>query len=83
MPDMPKYQRPFQVWALKIADIVPPSDFAGTMLIPADAAYSPFPVTAEFVQTCAPKPGGYFVVYASGYQTFMSAADFEAAYTPA
>jgi len=80
---MPKYQRPFTVWALKIADIVPPSDFSSTLLVPADAGHSPFPVTAAFVQEFNPKPGGYFVTYTSGYQTYMSAADFESAYSPA
>lgn len=82
MPDMPKYQRPFNVWALKIADVLPPTDFTGAMLIPADPTYSPFPVAAGFVQEFRPKAGGYFVVYASGYQVFMPAADFEAAYSP-
>jgi len=79
--NMPQYSRPFTVWALKITAVVPPSDFAGTMLVPADAGYSPFPVPAQFVQDFAPAAGDYFVVYASGYQTMMKAADFEAAYT--
>jgi len=81
MPQMPQYQRPFTVWALKIADIVPPSGFSGSMLVPADATYSPFPVTNDFVQQYQPTAGGYYVLYSNGAATWMSAKDFEPAYT--
>lgn len=79
---MPKYTRPLEVWALKIADVVPQSDLGPTMLVPEDATQAPFPVSAEFVQKNAPFAGGYFVTYTAGYQTFMTAAQFEAIYTP-
>lgn len=79
--NMPQYSRPFTVWALKIADVVPPSGFTGALLVPVDQAHSPFPVPDTFIQQFNPQQGGYFVVYASGYQTWMKAEDFEASYT--
>lgn len=78
---MPKYTRPLEVWALKIADVVPQSDLGPTMLVPEDPTQAPFPIGADFVQRCAPAPGGYFVTYQGGYQTFMPAAQFEAIHT--
>jgi hypothetical protein len=40
-------------------------------------------VSAEFVEKHDPVAGGYFVVYADGYQSFSPAAAFEGGYSPA
>jgi hypothetical protein len=77
---MPKYERPFTVWALRIAEILPPAGFEGSMLIPADPERSPFPVTNDFIAKYKPEPGGYYILYANGYQTYMTAEQFEATY---
>jgi hypothetical protein len=39
-------------------------------------------VSAHFMIKHKPEAGGYFVVYADGYQSFSPAAAFEAGYTP-
>jgi hypothetical protein len=50
-------------------------------IVPVDEGFAPFPVSGEFMAKHKPQPGGYFVVYADGYQSFSPAQAFEEGYT--
>lgn len=76
---MPRYQCHKQVWALKIQSIE--SRGNGATITPEDPGYGPFEVSEEYVTKHDPKAGGYFVVYADGYQSFSPAEALEGGYT--
>jgi hypothetical protein len=79
--EMPRYKCHKQVWALKIADLKPRHPDDGTLLLtPANAAYAPFVLDAEYVQKHKPQEGGYYVVYDDGYKSFSPAKAFEDGY---
>lgn len=50
-------------------------------IVPADHSYAPFEVSAEYFAKHKPESGGYFVVYADGYQSYSPAKAFEEGYT--
>ena len=77
--ELPRYQCHKQVWALKINHVVP--SVRGYMLGFEDQGYAPIEVSFEFMAKHQAKPGGYFVVYADGYQSYSPAESFEAGYT--
>lgn len=83
---MPRYRCHKEVYALKIRNVVPqdvpgdPQD-SSALLVPEDGRYAPFRVSAEYMKRHNPQPGGWFVVYADGYQRFSPAAAFESGYT--
>lgn len=90
--EMPKYQCHKQVWALKIADVDivsafdpedrdKPQPITGAFLTPQDAAYAPFTVGAEYVSKHNPQPGGYYVRYEDGYESYSPAETFDSGYT--
>jgi hypothetical protein len=89
--EMPKYQCPKKVWALKIDKIEPlpnPDETGrsvaasyGATITPADEGYGPFEVDAQYVTKHNPQAGGYYVVYDDGYKSFSPAAAFESGYT--
>lgn len=79
MRQLPQYQCHKRVRALRIDRIMHDGD--GAEFTPADAGYSPFRVDPSFVMKHAPKPGGYYVVYEDGYESYSPAAAFEAGYT--
>lgn len=72
--ELPRYQCLKQVRALKIADI------AGNIITPADEGYAPFEVPSAYLAKHQPQPGGYFVVYDDGYNSFSPAEAFEQGY---
>ncbi|MFP9529110.1 hypothetical protein [Pectobacterium brasiliense] len=88
--EMPRYQCHKKVWALKIKDIQhkPNPDTTGNsisasygaVIIPQDAGYGPFEVSAEYVAKHKPQAGGYYVVYEDGYKSFSPADAFESGY---
>lgn len=88
---LPSYRCHKEVWALKIKEIQrdtplttdPPADEEepGATIVPVELGYAPFPVTAEFMRKHRPMPGGYWVVYKDGYQSFSPAQAFEEGYT--
>ncbi len=57
-------------------------DVPGAIITPEDAGYAPFAVSEEYIDKHNPQPGGYFVVYDDGYQSFSPAKAFEEGYTP-
>lgn len=88
--EMPKYQSHKKVYALKIEKIVLDADLAksenretdgSAMIGPSDGRYAPFKVSAEYVRKHNPQPGGYFIVYDDGYQSWSPAEAFESGYT--
>lgn len=85
--EMPRYKSHKTVWALKIAKIEQsPADELATVdggtwrLIPEDKRYGPITVPHSYVEKHQPHAGGYFVVYADGYQSFSPAKAFEDGY---
>ncbi len=73
--ELPRYQCHKRVRALKIAAI------NGATITPADEGYAPFEVPPEYLAKHQPQPGGYYVVYDDGYQSFSPADVFEQGYT--
>lgn len=77
--EMPRYKCHKEVWALKIEDV---KRLGGQAVIfPAEEGYAPFDVSEEYVTKHNPQPGGYFVVYEDGYNSFSPAEAFEDGYT--
>lgn len=75
--EMPKYVCHKTVHALKILEV----NQAAGILTPANAAYAPIRVDAQYMGKHRPQAGGYYVVYADGYESFSPADAFEAGYT--
>lgn len=85
--EMPKYQSHKHVWALKIASVTDPNTDPNCVtdgprvLAFEEEGYAPIVVDAAYVRKHNPQPGGYFVVYADGYQSWSPAKAFEEGYT--
>lgn len=77
---MPRYQCHKKVYALKIARVTA-EDPKTFMIVPENTDYAPFRVSSEFVGKHNPKPGGYYVVYEDGYESYSPAKAFEEGYT--
>ncbi len=82
-PEMPRYRCHKEVQALKIAEVfIPdPPEFDGARLRFEDDRFPSLDVPDDYVAKHDPKPGGYLVVYADGYQSFSPAEAFESGYT--
>ncbi len=91
---MPKYRCHKEVWALQIAAVYEATEHVtpsagtpdGVLVLGADLVftpigYAPRRVSQSYVQKHQPKAGGYFVVYADGYESFSPAQAFEEGYT--
>lgn len=83
---MPKYRSHKEVYALKIADVIDPTQDGNEsdgsrILVPAEAGYAPFRVNHDYVRKHEPKAGGYYVTYSDGYRSFSPAQAFEEGYT--
>ena len=50
-------------------------------IAPGDPGLDPIQVCNEYVQKHQPKVGGYYVVYADGYESFSPAEVFESGYS--
>ncbi|TAL13934.1 hypothetical protein EPN95_04575 [Patescibacteria group bacterium] len=95
--EMPRYKCHKEVRALKIKAIefnydkaqaeqratggATPENGSAT-ITPADARFASFKVGADYVHKHRPEVGGYYVVYADGYQSFSPAKAFEDGYSP-
>ena len=85
---MPLYHCHKDVWALKIVDVIDPTqkgnESDGTRILTfAEKGYASKRVPQEYVRKHDPKPGGYYVVYKDGYASFSPADVFEEGYTRA
>lgn len=49
-------------------------------IVPAEAGFPPFQVSFEYVRKHGPKPGGYYVLYEDGYESYSPAKAFEEGY---
>jgi hypothetical protein len=82
--EMPKYRCFKEVHALKIAAIAREggveANLAAAVITPAEEGYAPFRVDAAYMLKHQPQIGGYYVVYADGYQSFSPAKAFEDGY---
>lgn len=87
--EMPRYKCHKEVWALQIASILQPpaaptilgASHGSYYLGFAEASYAPREVSHEWVVKHAPQVGGYFVVYADGYESYSPREAFESGYT--
>lgn len=73
--ELPRYKSHKEVQALKIADV------DGVYLTPEDPRFKPFEVSQAYIERHKPQVGGYYVVYADGYESFSPAPAFEEGYT--
>lgn len=78
--EMPRYRSHKIVHALQIARMKRLPD-GGALLSWVNKDYAPFTVSAAYVHKHVPYPGGYYVSYADGYQSFSPAEAFESGYT--
>ncbi len=76
---MRRYRCHKEVWAVKIFAIG--LELTGGTITPEDIGVDSFRVSQEYLTKHRPEPGGYFVVYADGYQSFSPAKAFEEGYS--
>ncbi len=81
--EMPRYRCHKEVWALKVEKVVTCTYLGkeGVTLHPEDKRYAPIFLDLEWGRKHTPTPGGYFVTYADGYQSFSPASAFEDGYS--
>lgn len=87
---MPLYQCHKKVWALKIKRIEvgldeetnEPTPVSCSLIFEEKERFEPIEVGVEYLAKHNPKPGGYYVVYEDGYNSFSPAKAFEEGYTP-
>ena len=77
---MPQYKCHKVVGAVKIKtfQLLPNQDAMIETDVP---GFEFFKVSAKYMNRHWPKPGGYYVIYADGYESFSPAEAFEAGYT--
>jgi len=79
--EMPRYKCHKEVWALKIANIKSDGEGCTALILPEDARYAVFKVSADYMEKHKPEVGGYYVVYKDGYLSYSPAEAFEEGYT--
>jgi hypothetical protein len=86
--EMPRYKCHKEVYALKIkrvelgvTDKENWKTTGGAHLLHVSDGFEPLVVDNAYMRKHNPQPGGYFVIYADGYQSFSPAEAFEAGYT--
>ncbi|MDV2400260.1 hypothetical protein [Vibrio cholerae] len=89
---MPEYQCIKRVLALEVEEVIHNENpdktnqscasSYGAKLVFKNKRYSPVEVDAQYVSKHNPVPGGYFVVYKGGYQSFSPKDAFESGYVP-
>ena len=87
--NLPLYIYHEQVKVVKIKKIVPIIDeiknkridtISTVLIIPENNDAPSFHVDAEYLNKYNPKPGGYFILYKDGCQSYFSKEDFEDRY---
>jgi len=68
-------------WKRFFRNSLEPELTVGAMITPMEPGYAPLPVSHAFMVKHDPQPGGYYVVYKDGYQSFSPAETFEDGYT--
>jgi hypothetical protein len=78
---MPRYRCHKEVRALKIEKLLPkPDGTAITTILRCEGGFM-VKVGAQYMLRNNPEPGGYYVVYEDGYESFSPAKAFEDGYT--
>lgn len=75
----PRYRCHKEVYAIKIAQIVP--SLTGAFIHPQETTVAPFEADHNYLVKHKPEVGGYFVVYDDGYKSYSPAQAFEEGYT--
>lgn len=78
--EMPKYKCHKEVWALGIKSITYFMNGSAEFQ-PIEQGYGPIHLSIEYIQKHKPQPGGYYVIYEDGYESFSPAKAFEDGYT--
>ena len=79
--ELPHYRSHKVVQAIRIEYVrVLEPGARGAMLTPYDASYPAFQVNHVFVIRNQPYPGGYYIRYKDGYESFSPAGAFEDSY---
>lgn len=68
---LPRYRSRVEVWALRIAAV------RGCTLTFDDLCYAPHEVSEDFMRRYAPEPGGYWLRWPGGDETYAEPAEFE------
>jgi len=76
---LPKYLCHKEVQAVQIKHVI--YDAPDYVITPMEKGIDPIRVTAEWQDRNGAKPGGYFVRYKDGYESFSPARAFEEGYT--
>lgn len=76
---MPQYLCHKKVWALKIKEVFGYRD--EVWLSFEDAGFARRPIPHDVAQRCNFQPGGYYVQYEDGYESYSPAKAFEEGYT--
>jgi len=53
----------------------------GYVIVPSDEQYARFCVAGDYVKKHSPLPGGYYVLYEDGYESYSPAKAFEDGYS--
>ncbi len=81
---LPKYRCFKEVWALKILNVQevpdPHDERCTTICLTFELPFTPRTVTREYMMKHDPQPGGYWVQYADGYESWSPADAFESGY---
>jgi len=77
---LPQYKCHKVVGACKIAELSFAPDGA-CYIVPEDSSIERFTVSTDYRAKHQPQPGGYYVVYEGGYESFSPADVFEGGYS--
>lgn len=78
---LPRYACHKEVQAVQIKHVVFISGVQGYLIHPMEPGISPIAVPCDWQDKHGAKPGGYFVRYKDGYESFSPARAFEEGYT--
>lgn len=78
---LPRYVCHKEVQAVQIKRVEYAPDERGYLIVPMEQGIEPIRVPYEWQDKHGAKPGGYFVRYADGYESFSPARAFEEGYT--
>lgn len=81
--EFPRYVCHKEVRAIKIGDVIRTTDHYKpvVMILPENRNYPGFEVSAAYDMKHHPHPGGYYVLYGDGYESYSPAEAFESGYT--
>lgn len=83
--EMPRYKCHKEVWALKITEVATTERTASgaynCYLAFEGSGFAPIAVGQEYHEKHKPEAGGYYVIYADGYNSFSPADAFESGYS--